>query len=200
MVAMKIISPAVRFIACVSLLWFIAVTTYYSHRGGWSLLFLFSLSLCFLAAVVLGIACALVNWEQRRWRSIFPLAICGLALYSSDLSLRILVPANRRAIFEWSLPSYEAIVHQIDTGIIPVSDTLTRIADVEQKIPLAYAVFAQRDGNDVLIIEFLTEAGFPVKHSGYMYVSSGTVEPGSFEDLRWPIRQNERPNWFYISD
>ena len=197
---MEHMSPAVKVIVGTSLLWFIAVTTYYSHRGAWSLLFLLSISLCVSAAVVLSIACAFVNWRQRRWRAIFPLAISAFALCSSVLSLRILVPTIRHAIFEWSLPSYEAIIYQIESGGIPVSVKLTLIPGVEQKIPLAYAVFAQKDSNCLLIVEFWTEGGFPVQHAGYLYISSGAIEPGSLEDSRWPIRQKERPNWFYISD
>jgi hypothetical protein len=88
----------------------------------------------------------------------------------------------------------------MESGSIPVS---TELSPVPQAVPLAdlaYAVLAQKGTNGDLIVEFLTEGGFPVKHSGYLYVSSGVVKQDSMEDERWPIRREERPRWFYISD
>jgi hypothetical protein len=103
-------------------------------------------------------------------------------------------------IFITSLPSYEQIVRQIESGEILVSSNLT---DLPQAVPmarLAWAVRAKKDSDGILTVEFLTEQGFPVKHSGYLYCSSGTIEPGSVEDSRWPFRHEERPKWFVISD
>jgi len=91
-------------------------------------------------------------------------------------------------------------VRQMESGGIPVS---TNLSPVPQAVPLAhltYAVFAQKDTSGDLTVEFLTEGGFPVKHSGYLYISSGVVKPDSMEDEHWPFRHEERPRWFYISD
>jgi hypothetical protein len=88
----------------------------------------------------------------------------------------------------------------MESGEISVSTEMDRIPQAILKARMAYAVFAQKETNGVLTVEFLTETGFPVKHSGYLYCSSGTIAPGSAEDRHWPIIHEERPKWFSISD
>ena len=106
----------------------------------------------------------------------------------------------RHVIFVRSLPSYEAIVQQMESGRILVSTNFNPVPQAVPLAPLTYVVLAQRDTNGVLAVAFMTESGFPVMHSGYLYVSSGIIEPGSTEDSLWPIRKEERPRWFFISD
>jgi hypothetical protein len=186
-----------KFVVVASVIWFVLFTTYAAHRrsiilqllGMWAMV-------CFFVAFVISIVCIFSEWRHRRWRSLLPFAVCVvLAVISSEM-----VETIRHAIFVRSLPSYEAVVHQMESGRIPVSSNLSRIPQAEAQARLVYAVLAQKDTNGILIVEFLTEAGFPVRHSGYLYSSSGVVEPGSLEGSRWPIRREERPRWFYISN
>jgi hypothetical protein len=88
----------------------------------------------------------------------------------------------------------------MESGSIVVSDKFDRIPQAETEARLVYRVFAEKDTNGVLMVEFDTESGFPVKHSGYLYSSSGTIEPGSQMDSRWTFRQEVKSRWFYISD
>jgi hypothetical protein len=133
------------------------------------------------------------RWRQERWRTLIPVASCALAVIVAPVVGRLI----GQLMFHRSLPHYEAIIRQIESGNIPVTAELRRIPQAEGS--LAYAVLAQRT-NDVLSVEFLTGAGFPVKHSGYLYCSSGTVEKGSFIDSRWPKRREVRRFWYRISD
>lgn len=185
-----------KFVIVVAVVWLIGATVFFSHRTLISQLWTLPVFPCFLVAVVISIVCIFREWRQRRWFSLVPFASCVLAVVISDaVSHRI-----RHAIFIQSLPSYEAVVQQMESGSILVP---TKLSPLPQAVPLAdlaYAVLAQKDTNGVLMVEFLTEGGFPVKHSGYLYVSSGVVEPGSMEDDRWPFRHEERPRWFYVSD
>ena len=105
-----------------------------------------------------------------------------------------------QALFAWALPSYEQVVGEIQAGRIVVTEKFDRIPEAEARARLAYAVFAQRQPDGTLLVEFLTESGFPVKHSGYLYSSSGTIEKGASIDSRWPIKRKVREHWFYISD
>ena len=105
--------------------------------------------------------------------SFLPVGACILSILLSS----ILTNWIRHAIFVNCLPSYEQIVRRIESGEILVSSNLT---DLPQAIPtarMAWAVRAKKDSDGVLTVEFLTEKGFPVKHSGYLYCSSGTIEP-----------------------
>jgi hypothetical protein len=75
-----------------------------------------------------------------------------------------------------------------------------RLLQAESEARLVYRVYAEKATNGILMVEFDTEAGFPVKHSGYLYSSSGQIESGSRMDSRWPIREEVRSGWFYVSD
>jgi uncharacterized membrane protein YvlD (DUF360 family) len=185
-----------KFVVVVAMIYLICATVFFSHRTLISQLLSLPAFSCFLVAGVISIICIFREWRQRRWFSLLPFASCVLAVViSGAVSQRI-----RHVIFIQSLPSYEAIVQQMESGSIVVP---TKLSPIPQAVPLAhlaYAVLAQKDTNGVLMVEFLTEGGFPVKHSGYLYVSSGVVESDSMEDSRWPFRHEERPRWFYISD
>jgi hypothetical protein len=79
-----------------------------------------------------------------------------------------------------------------------VSNQFDRAPAAEHTARLAYAVFAQRKPNGSLFVEFLTEGGFPGKHSGYLYSSSDHLDD-SFIKSRWPIIWHLREHWFYVS-
>ena len=192
-------SRAKRYVFVVSIVWCVVSTAYYAHRGGLLALLqllIIPLSICFFAAIIISFVCIFTEWRQRRWRSLLPFTACVLSVVVSC----VLVQTIRPVIFAWSLPSYEAVIQQIESGKIPVSDKLNLIPQAKFKARLVYAVFAQKDTNGVLSVAFFTEGGFPVKHSGYLYSSSGVVEPGSPADSEWPIRHEVRKKWFYISD
>jgi hypothetical protein len=81
-----------------------------------------------------------------------------------------------------------------------VSGEVISVPLVGAERDLGYGVLAERDPNGVLTVELLTGGGFPVKHSGYLYTSSGSVRPGSFFDERWPFKTEMKAKWFRISD
>lgn len=134
------------------------------------------------------------HWRRERWRVVIPFATCVLAVaLAPEVGATI-----RRVAFQHSLPHYESIIRQMESGTIPVTQELRRIEQAEGGS--AYSVLAQRSTNGVLTVEFLTGGGFPVKHSGYLYCSSGFIEPGSAADSRWRKKREVRPLWYRISD
>jgi hypothetical protein len=106
----------------------------------------------------------------------------------------------KQALFAWALPSYQQVVSDIQSGRIATPEKFGRIPEAESVARLTYAVLAEQQANGALAVEFLTESGFPVKHSGYLYTSSDIIEKGTRVDSRWPIRRKLREHWFYISD
>lgn len=152
------------------------------------------LSLGLLIVSFISLVRVFTHWGRERWRSVTPLVACVLVV--------VLAPeigaAIRRVTLRQALPSYESIIRQIESGAIPVTTELRHIPQLESGS--TYAVLAQRSTNGVLTVEFLTGRGFPVKHSGYLYCSSGSIEPGSLVDSRWPKKREMKPLWYRISD
>ena len=152
------------------------------------------LTLGLLGAGFMSLVRVFTYWGRERWRGVAPLLACVLVV--------MLAPevgaAIRGALFRRSLPGYESLIRQLESGAIPVTTELRQVWQAEGVS--AYSVMAQRGTNGVLMVEFLTGAGFPVKHSGYLYTSSGSIEPGSRIDSRWPKRRTLSPLWYRISD
>ena len=187
-------SRAGKFVVVGSAVWLVASEAYAAHRTPLGQLLDIFISLCYLAVVVLAVVLVFTGWRQRRWRAMIPLAACVIAAVA-------FIPLGRlvsSALFAWSLPSYETIVRQMESGTIPVSTEFSEVRQAEPGARLARGVFAGKDTNGVLTVIFFTEAGFPALHSGYLYRSSG--ELGSGLESRWPINEKVRSNWFYISN
>ena len=180
----------------ICIVWLVGSIACLTRRNDVSVLLGFLLALFFAAAFFFSLVCIFREWRQRRWYSMTPLAIWTVTLAGSFL----LIGQAERLLFAWSLPSYEAIVRQIEDGTIPVTNETGRILEADHKARLTYGVFAARDASGVLSVEFITELGFPVKHSGYLYVSSGAIEQVSRSDSRWPIRKKVRDKWYFVSD
>jgi hypothetical protein len=148
---------------------------------------------CLLAAGIAGAVRGVARWKEERWRCLIPWAAVGLAMVlAPEAGIWI---RNRR--FLQVLPHYESILREMDSGRIPVTSELGRIPGAEG--PFAEAVLAQRT-QDGLHVEFLSGGGFPLKHHGYLYLSTGLIEPKSPVGKRWPNRYELRPRWYRISD
>lgn len=157
-------------------------------------------TLAFFVTMFVGIVLVFTDWRRHSWGALLPLASCAVAVVLIGILAQAAREQLRQKQFAENLPAYEKIVREIENGSIPVSAKLERMSEAAAKAPLAYAVLAVKETNGILSVEFLTEAGFPLKHGGYLYVSSGIIAPGSVMDERWPMRQRVRTKWFYIRD
>jgi hypothetical protein len=187
-------SRAGKFVIIASAMWLIASELYAAHRTNAGGLLDIVISLCFFGVVIYAVVLVFAEWRKRRWRAMIPLAACVL-------SVVVFIPLGRlvsRAVFAWSLLSYEGVVQQIEFGSIPVSGEYAEIRGAEREARLAYGVFADKDTNGVLTVMFFTESGFPALHGGYIYRSSG--ELSAELESRWPIREKVRSKWFYFSN
>jgi hypothetical protein len=185
-----------KFVIGIAVIWCVGAVAFFTRQTPLLQFLSFPFFLCFVGGGGASLVCIVSEWRQRRWRSLIPLAACVIAFFLSG----ILVRTARHFVFVWALPSYEAVVHQMESGSILVSTNFDNIPQAESEARLVYRVFAQREADGVLMVEFDTESGFPVKHSGYLYSSSGVIVPGSRMDSRWPVRRELRSRWFYVSD
>lgn len=194
-------SRANIFVVAASVLWLIGSVCLLAHKS-YLLIFILPLDLLFLCAILVAAICVFKRWRDRRWRAAVPLAVCLIAFVLSHES----VEPVRNLLFAWSLPSYEAVVRQVEAGTIPVSYGLQELPQAESEARLAYSVDAEKCPNGVVMIAFTTDYAqppffpLPESYAGYLYSSSGKIEPGSKLDTIWPTREKVRKGWFYVSD
>jgi hypothetical protein len=157
---------------------------------------LFDMALALLVLVALGVAFVRVFlcWKRESWRTLIIFLVTPLLVIFMPDAVGYL----RIAAFKRALPQYEAAVQRIASGEIAVSEKRKRIEELEG--PLAYGVFAQRSPAGVLTVEFWTGGGFPVKHRGYLYSSSGAIEQNSPAAETWPKRRAVVSQWFRVAD
>jgi hypothetical protein len=92
------------------------------------------------------------------------------------------------------LPRYQAIVDRIQQGEIVVSEDPTSLTIDKD---LANVGFARRTTTGILRVEFFWGGAFPVKHTAYIYTSTGGSSDGAWN--RWRYRALGG-NWFAASD
>lgn len=139
------------------------------------------MTLGFLALLIASGVALLSCWKESRFKSFYPLAICAFVV----AYMIIAAPAIKDIAFKRSLPKYEKIVGMINRGEIEVDISRKRIELPSDYKTMAYAAFGERDSKGVLTIEFFTGAGFPVKHSGYIYCSDGQLSSSPEIYKRW---------------
>ena len=137
-----------------------------------------------------------IRWRKHGRRSFLPLASLVCCIF-------LIWPASHggvalhKHIFRSRLPKYQEVIGMIQDGSIQQDPESSRIELPASHSDLAYAVFVRRDAAGVLAVEFLTGGGFPVKHSGWLYLSDDTKKPGM--RLEWHAQKVE-PNWYMIWD
>lgn len=187
-------SRVIKITIFVAGLWFAAFIAFAARPSPVTQLLSMLLDLGLLVFGFISFIRLFTDWRRERWRVVIPFATCVLAVaLAPEVGAAI-----RRVTFQHSLPHYESIIRQMESGTIPVTQELRRLEQAEDGS--AYSVLAQRGTNGVLTVEFLTGGRFPVKHSGYLYCSSGFIEPGSAADSRWRKKREVRPLWYRISD
>jgi hypothetical protein len=150
----------------------------------------------FLLAVMLSLLFAWTKRRQLRFLAVIPL----LLSLSSCVATTVLGRAARQAQFERQFSRYVALVENIQAESTVAPGEVVSIPLSEAERDLAHSLLAERTTNGVLVVELLTGGGFPLKHSGYLYTSSGSIQSGSFFDSRWPFKTEVTPKWFRISD
>jgi hypothetical protein len=156
----------------------------------------------FLSVCIWSLIVVFTNWKTSRFWAAAPLIACLLMLPTE----RFVASFVRDELFKWRFPRYEALVQKIESGAIPISTEDQMIPATNYDSSLAYGVWAQRDTNDVLIVQFwYGRAGPPPYHEDYVYVSSGVIEPDSYLDKRYPskaklVDKKFNGKWFEVAN
>lgn len=142
---------------------------------------------------------ALIRFSQERFRAFIPFLIC---LFGLPLSLIVagefgnMIKASR---FRKNFPRYSTIVERIEKGEITAEPGSFTVILPPEYMDLARRTLLITNASG-MCVEFLTEGGFPVKHAGYMYVASGSIEGDTNTYRRWPYHSRINTNWFRIRD
>jgi hypothetical protein len=159
-------------------------------------------SFLFFCICIWSVIAVFTKWKTSRYWAITPMTACLLMLPIEGLIGRLV----RDELFKWRFPRYEALVQKIELGGIPISTEGQIIPATNYNSSLAYRVWAQRDPNGILFVEFdYGHAGPPPYHQDYVYISSGVIEPGSYLDKRWPskakiLNKEFKGKWFEVAD
>jgi hypothetical protein len=160
----------------------------FSYRAGlgWQLAFgggLLALPFLVLVAIVRALT-------GHGWRYAVVAALCAAALPAGvRLGVRI-----RDYDFRHRLrPRYEAIIRRIERGPRPAARERTEIALADDEKDLAMRVFATRDGENGLRVEFLWAVAFPPRHTLFVYSSTG--EPTKRPSADWRYDRLDA-SWF----
>ena len=138
--------------------------------------------------------------RRDKFHAFIPSVICLIGLFASVFVSSYLGVSIRDWKFQKNLPNYMEIVHRVEKGEIKTGSLLTEIDLPQQYLNLAIWTFGKTNSNGGAIIEFIIGSGFPVKHSGYLYVSSGKIEDDSTTLERWPHHSSISTNWFRVED
>ena len=106
---------------------------------------------------------------------------------------------QRIRVFHANLPQYNLFVKEIEKQLEKESSINLYRDDIPDKYKkLARLVFAYKENNGSITIEFAWGGGFPVKHAAYAYLSDGQVS-NDFRK-RWPYIEKLNDNWFRVGD
>jgi hypothetical protein len=166
-----------------------------SGRQLGSMMFFLALLALGLVAVALGVT----DWRVTRWRALRPL---GLVLTALCLWYGSLLAGGeiREQRFERSRPGYEAVVEHFARGALPLDRHIPPELLPPEVRDCCYRVSGWRDKAGTLAVEFLTDGGWPARHSGYLYYAGDTLRANSAVAERWRRGTRLEPHWYWVSN
>lgn len=107
---------------------------------------------------------------------------------------------GRTIQFRRYLPELNQTVKELTGNPAFQTNRIYKVTGLEQRHPWAYGVFLVEQPDGPKHVEFFFGAGFPVKHTAYLYCPTDNIEPGSPTAKRWPRRRWVATNWFIVHD
>lgn len=123
-----------------------------------------------------------------------------LAGVASFLGMRVSAPYRHHREFTSKLPFFQKVISDLRASEMAPSASLIKVAVPDDCRGVVYSILAQHPAEGRLAVEFLTGGGFPVKHRGFLFLSSGGIEDYLQIASRWPKRTQLQDHWLYIGD
>jgi hypothetical protein len=108
--------------------------------------------------------------------------------------------AARELRFALDLPTYEAIVARRDVQELAPGTKLDPLTLSESESAGIYRAGAERTADGTLLVETWNGSGWPVRHFGYLYTSSGTMPEAAGVRERIFSHYRVRPHWLRLVD
>lgn len=116
------------------------------------------------------------------------------------IGLRVTASFRHKREFTSKLPFLQKIVTDLQASDSKADPALVKVPVPEEALGMVHSILAQRPAEGSLAVEFVTRGGFPVKHRGFLFLSSGRIEDFPAMAARWPKRTPLREHWLYIGD
>jgi hypothetical protein len=101
---------------------------------------------------------------------------------------------------EQYIPQYEAAVKMVENQIGAKPMSLLGKEIPPQFRHLAISIHAERE-DSVLSVTFIWGVGFPLKHTAYVYISSGELpQKGTELQKDWSFWERINDHWFIVGD
>lgn len=155
---------------------------------------------CSLLILINMVYCGIYGFRNRRklrYAAVTPFALSAGVFFMAP-SLTSAGVHIRDIAFVSNIEKYDKFINEMKTGDIQIGERITKIYIPRKYSDLAQVVFAKKNETGEITAEFIIGGGFPVKHSGYLYSSSGIIDEETRE--RWPRRIKVEERWYRISD
>jgi hypothetical protein len=184
------------FVVMMAAIYFVALSTFKAHQSPWGQAILFFLTPAYAVCFAMSVIEPLRGWRAYKLHAFIPIVACALAWYGSNPVGSFL----QSWLFIQNLPHFQAIVDGVQPETLPADGEVKAIpiSNVDQSS--IQRIFAHQAAGGTVVVEFGTENGFPAKHSGYVYSSSGILPGDPKFRYRWPYAEEVRPKWFRVSN
>jgi hypothetical protein len=158
-----------------------------------------ALGVLLLCLTIGAIPYATVQWRSQRSQGLVPLAI-GLMSLVLSLPATALASGLRQTVLEADRPYYQRVVDVYQSGRLD-----SRVPFPTDSLPAPIQgccslIRAWRDSTGLLGVEFFTDGGFPVRHSGLVFFEDSAAAKGSSLSQRWRKGRHLEGHWYWVDN
>ncbi len=145
--------------------------------------------LMFLALFITNISWLIRKWKSEKWLSLYPIVLWIIIL----LATPFIAVFSAKKSFEYNLPKFQVIVEELKKEPHETGERKRSDKNVGRGIDSWYE-------DDIFIAQIWWGSGFPLKHTCYVYVSSGDIEKIEYFTKNFYGRIRLNQYWFSVSD
>ena len=146
-------------------------------------------TLMFLVLLITNILWLIRQWKSEKWLSLYPIVLWIIILLTTPAITFFCVKKS----FEYNLPKFQEIVEELKKEQYEPGERKRSDKNVGQLIDSWYE-------DEVFIAQIWWGSGFPVKHTCYVYVSSGDIEKIEYFTKSFYGRIRLNQHWFRVFD